>query len=195
MSTENNDNTKVTTEYTLATGAKDTPPGHVEGIAVDGVYRTGVKEGHKCCGGCCDMRRAVIIVNLINAFFLVLGILAMLTLTKIDPDDYTDDEVEAAVSNVDKASVTVVIVISLCKLGLNLLGVYGAITYNIYMVGASFAVYVLEAAMSLVVMNVLHFLYSAFFAYPHVFFIREVKAGVMTKENYPINEEMSCCCV
>jgi hypothetical protein len=23
------------------------------------------KQGHKCCGGCCDMRRAVIIVNII----------------------------------------------------------------------------------------------------------------------------------
>jgi hypothetical protein len=193
MSTENNDNTEVTTDYTLATLSKETPP--VEGMPVDGVYRTGVKEGHKCCGACCDMRRAVIIVNLINATFLIIGILAVLTLTTIDPDDYTDDQVDEAVSNVSNGSATVVILVSLLKLVLNLLGIYGAMTYNMYMVGASCVVYFFEGVMSLVVMNLYTLVYSAFFAYPHLFFIQEVKAGVMTKENYPINEEMSCCCV
>ena len=40
------------------------------------------KQGHNCCGGCCDVRRAVSIVNLINAVLLLIGIAGVLAAKK-----------------------------------------------------------------------------------------------------------------
>ena len=57
------------TEYELA------PPIVSQENRAGGVAR--VKQGHKCCGGCCDMRRAVIIVNIVNICLMGLRNLAM----------------------------------------------------------------------------------------------------------------------
>ena len=35
------------------------------------------KRGHICCGCCCDTRKAVIVVNIINICFAVIGIVSL----------------------------------------------------------------------------------------------------------------------
>ena len=193
MSSDNaTPNNQVTTEYTLATAAKD----DADGLQVQGQpIRNGFKQGHKCCGGCCDMRRAVIIVNIINCTFLLLAIMSLAAIKGADPDNYTDDEVSKALADVDGESVGAVIAISVIKLAINALGIYGALQYNIIMVGLSCAVYCIDFFFALLAVNIFGLLYAGFFAYPHFFYIKEVKAGTMTPENYPINERQSCCCV
>lgn len=63
------------------------------------------------------------------------------------------------------------------------------------MVGACFALYIVEGIFAILTLNIAGLVYSVFFAYPHYSFIREVQDGIMTPANYPINEEHSCCCV
>mgnify|MGYP000570490204 CR=1 FL=1 len=106
-----------------------------------------------------------------------------------------DDEVLEVYSEAGELKgVGLVITIMILRMMANGAGIYGAWTFNINFVGASLAAYCLEVLFAMISLNFTGFLYAGFFAYPHVFFIKEVKAGIMTKENYPI-EEQSCCCV
>ena len=90
----------------------------------------------------------------------------------------------------------VIVFTMVVRLFFNAAGAYGAFTFNIYLVGISLAVYVVEAILALMSFYLAGLLVAVFFAYPHVFFIKEVREGIMTKERYqPGIEEQSCCCV
>jgi len=156
------------------------------------------QQGHKCCGGCCDMRRAVIIVNLVNVVLLTLGLLSALATRKLANNGYApdtdDDEFAAALEEFKNLPWPTLIALQTLKIVLSIVGIAGAFKFNHILVALSMASYVFDAIMALIGFNVAGLLYAASFAYPHGFFIKEVRAGTMTKENYP-NEESSCCCV
>jgi len=157
----------------------------------------GRKQGHKCCGGCCDMRRAVIIVNIINAIVLTMGLFSVLAARKLSDEvdgQVDDDEVSAALEEFNSLPLGGFLAIQTAKIVLSVIGIFGAAKYSEIGVGLAMAGYVFNAVMSLVGINLFGFIFAACFAYPHAFFIKEVRAGIMTKENYP-NEEFSCCCV
>ena len=61
----------------------------------------GVKQGHKCCGGCCDMRRAVIIVDLVNMCLVGFQLMAVLAMTtaSANVDNVDDDKMKEALAN------------------------------------------------------------------------------------------------
>ena len=106
-----------------------------------------------------------------------------------------DDEVLEVYSEAGELKgIGVVVSVMILRMVANAVGIYGAWKFNIYFVGASLAAYILECLFALIGLNLGGLLYAGFFAYPHVVFIREVRAGIMTKANYP-NEEQSCCCV
>jgi hypothetical protein len=154
-----------------------------------------VKQGHKCCGGCCDVRRAVIIVNLISVFSVVFGLaLFASALVRSDFEEKMNGQ-------------TVGMVIAILEMVFYGMGVYGAISYNQWLVASALALYSALVVYSIasVVNSVLmadEFWYfyffgvlrNALFAYPHWFLIQEIRSGIMTVENYP-NEKHSCCCV
>jgi len=154
------------------------------------------KQGHKCCGSCCDMRRAVIIVNIINAVLLTMGIFSVLAARHMSSqvDAVDDDELANALEEFNSLPIAALLVIQISKILVSILGIFGAIRFNIYMVGIAMAAYVFDAVFALIGLNIAGLLFAGFFAYPHGFFIKEVRAGIMSKENYP-NEEYSCCCV
>ena len=131
----------------------------------------GRKLGHNCCGGCCDVRRAVVIVNIINAVLLILGLGSEVTLPII-----------------------VFLVIQTVRILLSVAGIVGAVKFNQVGVGLAMFGYVFDAVMALLGFNLLGLLFPLMFAYPHGFLIKEIRAGIMTKENYA-SEEHSCCCV
>jgi hypothetical protein len=154
-----------------------------------------VKQGHKCCGDCCDVRRAVIIVNLISVFSVVFGLaLFASALARSDFEEKMSGQ-------------TVGMVIVILEMVFYGMGVYGAISYNQWLVASALALYsaLVVYSIALVVNSVLmadEFWYfyffgilrNALFAYPHWFLIQEIRSGIMTVENYP-NEKHSCCCV
>ena len=142
------------------------------------------------------MRRAVIIVNIINAVLLTMGIFSVLAARHMSSqvDAVDDDELESALEEFNSLPIAALLVIQISKILLSILGIFGAIRFSVPMVGLAMAAYIFDAVFALIGFNIAGLLFAGFFAYPHGFFIKEVRAGIMTKENYP-NEEYSCCCV
>lgn len=164
----------------------------------------GLRQGHKCCGGCCDMRRAVIIVNIVSC--LVTAFLAAdfaWIAKEIDNGDISDTSIgnidddgmkELGGSNLVRSIEKFLVVVLLCKLPFSAAGIYGAITFKVWPVALSLSLFAIEFMSSLLLQDVFLLVLSVSFAYPHIYFIREVKQGIMSEENYP-TEKHSCCCV
>ena len=106
-----------------------------------------------------------------------------------------DDAVQDVYAEaLDFKALGIIAAIMIIRFVCNGCGVYGAYAFNQYFVGVSLAAYALEVTLSLIGFNLAGVLMAGFFAYPHVYFIQEIRAGIMTPENYPV-EEQSCCCV
>jgi hypothetical protein len=175
--------------YVLAQPEKD-------GITIDATAMGVGKQGHAFCGGCCDVRRAVIIVNIISITFASIGLVTMGGLMVASSASYDDDEVQEAMSAFNSANLSMGVAIALAAIRIiaNGVGIYGAVTYNIWMVGISLLVYCFDFVMGVIAVNVLGLVMIGLFAYPHFFFIKEVRSGIMSEANY-VNEKQSCCCV
>ena len=136
------------------------------------------KLGGKCCGCCCDYRRAVIIVNAVG---IALGLLGLVLSFGLSGSGF---------------------IFVILDIIFSIVAIVGAIQYNVIMVGLTVAWLVIQFVHTVVVVIivggtvldiVLSVVITALFIYPHVGFIREVKSGVMSRETYP-REEFSCCC-
>ena len=148
------------------------------------------KRGHSCCGGCCDVRRAVIGVDLVMIGFLLIDILGVASLSKqVQPMD--DDELQAAV---EKMHGGLGIFMFLVEIALLSVAIWGAATFSAPKVVVGLAVFSIGCITSLVQFNVPAALLTGLFAYPHYFLYTEINSGIMSQENY-YNEEQSCCCV
>ena len=158
----------------------------------------GRKLGHKCCGGCCDVRRAVIIVNIINAVLLTLSLSSAVLMHKasgqMNVEGMDDDSFLAALEEFNNFPIGGFLAIQTVKILLSVAGILGAVQFNQVGVGLAMFGYLFDAAMALVGFNLLGLLFPLMFAYPHGFLIKEIRAGIMTKRNYA-SEEYSCCCV
>jgi len=171
-------------EYVLA--GESTPPAN-----------SGMKRGHKCCGGCCDVKRATIIVNLVSmgmALFGLLAVLAASNMSDLNDDNFNYTEEELAAMEVYSGSVPMAVTYTLCRMALNALGIWGAYSYKVWPIGASLAAFAAEFLMSLIALNLPGAIYFGCFAYPHVYLIQEIRSGIMSKETYE-TEKQSCCCV
>ena len=159
--------------------------------------RMGLAQGHRCCGGCCDMRRAVIIVDAVGIFICIFYAIYFAILAKVveetdSPtfDAQTKDQVEGMMIKMEHVFLTLMAI----KIPLNGLGIYGAVKFKFWPVGVALAAYTVEFIIDMFAFNIGGLLLAGFFAYPHVVFLRELKSGVMSELNYP-TEKYSCCCV
>jgi hypothetical protein len=139
------------------------------------------KEGHSCCGCCCDMRRATIIVNIVMIILTALHIVALNV-------PLEGDEAEAPTLPVPLGCSTT---LAIAAYGL---GIYGALIFMPWMVLVSLLSYTVLFVMSAIQGDIGVMCFAGFFAYPHVVFLKELKEGVMSRDNYH-NEIQSCCCV
>jgi hypothetical protein len=146
-----------------------------------------MKQGHSCCGGCCDMRRAVIIVDMLMICFLILDIIGMTGMSNMD--EVEDEQYEER-----ETSYGGLIFIFLIEVVCFSIGVWGGVTLSWVHVAVALTLYVITIVLNLIVFNAAAIFLACCFAYPHVFLIREIKKGIMTKDNY-YNENQSCCCV
>jgi hypothetical protein len=159
------------------------------------------------------MRRAVIIVNV---FVVILLVISMIVVAVAVPATKNSDNADPGYSDSEmKSAVVGVIVSSLIGILFSMFAIFGAIRYNIWLVGANIACLIISFIFdilvnvatsnsnsdynsdfnySVVFYVVFSLIIHALFIYPHVMFIREVRSGIMTKENYS-EEEQSCCCV
>lgn len=148
------------------------------------------KQGHSCCGGCCDVRRAVIIVDIIMIFLLFIDIAGIMTITK-QRDLLDDDEVQEAIEDSHGTWGIIMFVIEIVLLCVS---IWGAVSYSTPKVVVGLGLFSIGCLMSLVQFNLPGALLTGLFAYPHYFLYHEINNGIMNPENY-YNEEQSCCCV
>ena len=154
------------------------------------------KKGSMCCGGCCDMRRAVIILNTIS--IILVGLLAFIAYssTNVLVQNIDDDAVQ---ESFEDALLTTYILIGI-GIAASLVGIWGAYSYNILGVGFS-AFFIVAFFITYTELTAVPIRYilggaliDALVLYPHVGLIAEIKNGTMTPETYP-REQASCCCV
>ena len=148
-------------------------------------------------GCCCDTRRAVIIVNIVMlCFTLLAGISLVAGVELVDSvaAQADDDQVEEAAKQLSSLPIGFFVFLIFLQAVLYVFGIMGAINYTKWMVVAAIVGYVLSFISNLLQLSIFGMFFSGLFAYPHVFFIKEMNQNIMTPENYP-NEVQSCCCV
>ncbi len=161
------------------------------------------KQGHSCCGGCCDVRRAVVvlcILSIVGNFIVLISSDVMKTFvngtaTSFSFDDDSlnqakDQTVESANSGINQVMIILSIAI-ICASS----SMVGAIIFNKYLVLVN-AIYLTVSILvsifttpsrAILVVNGL-------WLYPHIFLLIYIHNGIMSKENYPF-EAQSCCCI
>jgi hypothetical protein len=193
---------------------KHTPVAGTMALA-DTPMHSQMKQGSKCCGCCCDYRRAVIILNII---LIVFGIITVLGYSQgeqstVQGVDLDDDGLEDIVKDAYRqGAILAGVGVFAC-----IVAVIGAYRYNIYMVGFNILYMIVSFIASIVLTSkafntleedyngdediplpigqfVLQGVILCVVIYPHVGFMSQVKAGIMSAETYP-REEFSCCCV
>jgi hypothetical protein len=173
------------------------------------------KMGSKCCGACCDYRRAVIIMT---GIYIGFGVFYIIGLSGDDVNGiYGDDEFVDEVSEIRGEYSTKASIFLSVALITNVIAMVGAVHFNIWMVGLH-TVWMVLVYISLVILTVkrdsdleepyesadlelassvpgfvINGLFTALFMYPLLGFITEVRAGILTRETYA-REEFSCCC-
>ena len=168
------------------------------------------KRGHKCCGCCCDVRRAVIILNIVNILLLINVFVQELIGRKTAQENiangtvpFDDDYMIASYQKIADMSVARIVSVNLLRAIISAIGIFGALHYNVYMVGITGIMYSVVAVIAFVNMFLVEkyafmlvgtILLQGLFAYPHFVFIHEVRKGIMTPATYP-EEKQSCCCV
>uniref|UniRef100_A0A7S0AWN8 Uncharacterized protein n=1 Tax=Minutocellus polymorphus TaxID=265543 RepID=A0A7S0AWN8_9STRA len=164
--------------------------------------RMGLSQGHRCCGrngsGCCDMRRAVVIVNVVDTaicvFYAIYFAILAVAVEEMPDESYGGEDSKSDIEGMMVKMEHVFIILSAIKIPLNGLGIYGAVKFKYRPVAAALAAYSLQFALNVYSINIGGLLLTGFFAYPHVVFLKELKSGVMSEMNYP-TERFSCCCV
>lgn len=175
------------------------------------------KLGDKCCGCCCDYRRAVILVDAViiglNVFSIMTPNFTQEYLRSYYDDDFVDDLVPILEDYEMKRNILAAVTVFTAFVSQT-----GAIIFSMYMVGLHAAWMVLEYILFMFYdiqlskdleepleaideRDVSYFwpgvivqgFFLALLVYPHLGFISEVKAGIMTLETYP-REDYSCCC-
>jgi hypothetical protein len=156
------------------------------------------KKGHTCCGCCCDVRRAVIVINLVaGTYWLMIVQWIFANLARIHGD----------YSTTHGFNIGAILFMNCLDLIPVAMGLFGAIYYNGWLIGVAALHYTLQclyycnvlldaAYVMTIPIDMLPAMpvVMALFAYPHFVLISEISGGIMSRENYE-NEQRSCCCV
>ena len=159
-------------------------------VTVDGVVPGDSKRGHKCCGGCCDVRRATIIVNIISIVTLFLNLSAVFLATQVT-EYIDDDEVVTAIDMMPTSIIAGIYIIEIILLGVT---IHGAMNFQAGKVLVGLILYGIAVVLFLLTLNIPGLIINALFLYPHYFLYQEIKSGIMSESTYHV-EEQSCCCV
>jgi hypothetical protein len=153
-----------------------------------------VRQGHSFCGCMCDMRRAVIIVNIISLIFVTIAFFTFISYSSSKfRDQFDDDNAQKSFDESDnwRGAFIAVIVLSFI---IHILGILGAVRFSRWMVLVAGIWLGLGFLSCLFTLNIGGVVVLGLFAYPHFIFFREIQRGIMGTDNYA-NERQSCCCV
>lgn len=160
-----------------------------------GVVGLRVKQGHSCCLGCCDVRRAVICVNMMMITFLLMDLFVLLRFSMAEKRQQfsfvDDDELQKTVRHMSNGPTIFLFIVEIVLLVITIIG---ALTFSSLKVVIGLVVYGIGFISSIFRFNLPAIVLMACFAYPHYYLYMEIESGIMSAENY-FNEEQSCCCV
>lgn len=172
------------------------------------------KQGSKCCGCCCDFRRAVIVMGIIGLVFAAINLILYLTgaaiMGDLRTDCHYDDDVWddfCAQVNAGTYSVAAVVIIGVVQVLFYIFQIVAAIKYNVCMLATVIVVNLVWFVLAIVQVFrgpalstanivssiVIYVIFIALEIYPTAGLLKEIKAGTMSKETYP-REAYSCCC-
>jgi len=185
--------------------------GNADAVQVAQVTST-KKVGHVCCGFCCDVRRAVIIINLLAAILAIIGVILFATAVGIY-GNFDDEDIEI---NSNATEVTEDLDweygewakdAPLREIGLGVgiswaaiailfyfIGLIGAIKYSACLVLLSCLFYAAAIIWAILFFDVISAVINLLFLYPHIVLYSEIKKGIMAPETYKVRERHSCCC-
>ena len=148
------------------------------------------KQGHSFLFCLCDMRRAVIMLDVLSILGGLLMILAEILVYKYGDKD--DEELQILLNNY---SLWAVVVIQAVGVFCHILGVIGARRFSICLLLLPLLWNIVYAVLCGIDKNWVGLGFAIVWVYPHAFLCRELAQGIMTKENYYESERQSCCCV
>mmetsp|Transcript_5057 Transcript_5057/g.8281 ORF Transcript_5057/g.8281 Transcript_5057/m.8281 type:complete len:190 (+) Transcript_5057:104-673(+) len=165
------------------------------------------KQGRSCFGCLCDMRRAVIILSAIGIIASALSVVSNHFFLFEGAKDETEDEKDVNRLN-DLLTVNIVLaVLSAVGFAMSIVGGWKfnvplVLINTVYMpIGFAInnALFLLAASdiegFNFSFINMVGPLIGVIASlFVHISFIKEVRAGIMSEENYA-KEEQSCCCV
>lgn len=177
------------------------------------------KQGDKCCGCCCDYRRAVIVLAIIGiVYYTVIAVLAAIGTSwagsfigVFDDDSVNSDIIEGTIYAGIAAGITALAALfSVFKL-------CAALKFNVCMLITTLVVDLITLAFSIgdafytetqdiytgeprplnsrerAFSIILSCVFAGLFMYPTAGLIVEIKKGIMSETTYP-REAYSCCC-
>ena len=172
------------------------------------------KLGSKCCGCCCDFRRAVIIVDAIGIVLAVLSLASLGVSNDGQYEAYGFDSQDKEAFEVYNDSLLVNAIVTGTGILALAAPIYGALKFQYPMVAfgivwyvATFIVYIIVDIIYINKANdetgsnlgmpflgwIVSAVVTALLIYPHAGLILEIDKGIMSQETYP-REEYSCCC-
>lgn len=194
-------------------------PGAVSPVHIEPVYYDEApkeRQAGKCCGCCCDFRRAVIIIN---GLLCVGSIISLITEIVIKPEDnlqYHGVDDDAVLQELDQTKTPMIILAALGIL-FHPIPLWGALKYEVRAVAFGCVWFVSQ----FVATSVIEFIAvsnasdvakegeslgspipsmigslvgTSLYVYAHAMLVREIKQGIMTEATYE-REKYSCCCV
>ncbi len=166
------------------------------------------KQGKKCCGFCCDFRRAVIVVAILGIIeYTVMILITALGISygvSIAGEATDDDNVLAAGIGIAVGSS---IIAGLYAIGLlfSVFQLFAALRYSVCMlatvivfnlIGLGYDIYYatfLSTGDQMIGLICAEIVIAAMYIYPTAGLLMEIKEGIMSPETYP-REAYSCCC-
>lgn len=148
-------------------------------------------------GACCDLVRVVVFADIFYIFRSInITITIILGLSVTDPDDYNlrvydDDQIQATVNRLDQVF-WILISKEICGFVFASIGIYGASTFNKYLVLATTIFCCIDVLWSLMFERWLSAGIYLFLIYPHVALFRALHKGIITRKNYV--DMRHCCC-
>lgn len=177
---------------------------------IDSDDDAGPKQGHIFCKVCCDVRRAVIILDIIAIVATLFDMFVVIWANNTIEDTVKDDEVKEAIYSLeeDMRGIAILAVISLIITAASL---YGAIKFSFIPVALNTIFLPIEYIVSNVIMMSVaekhpdlevgapawigSAVSTALVLYAHVMLVFEIRSGIMSVETYRKREAASCCCL
>lgn len=169
------------------------------------------RESSLCCGSCCDLVRAVIVVNSIficlqsfNLLFMPLRIFPAMSAADANSDNDLDDAILGddeefdedyngfSAIDWDREKITAMIIVGL-SIPFAAMGIFGACKFKKYPVLLTALWYCFYVVRNLLDLSIFGVILFGLFAYPHIHLVVALHRGTIRKENY-LETEQRCCC-